>query len=123
MEHNNTITEAISAEKETVLSFIEALNVKDYETAKRLVSKDLSFIGVLGSRQGADAYFQDMQKMQFTYDIQKVFANEHEVCLWYEIDMGGQKILTCGLYHLENNKIKSLKVLFDPRPVLEKSGK
>lgn len=55
------------------------------------------------------------------YEIDKVFANENDVCVIYNIDMFGKdKILNCGLYHLDHGKISSLNVIFDPRPVLEK---
>jgi hypothetical protein len=78
------------------------------------------FDGVLGHRDGADDYVADMKKMKFKYSIQKAFADEDDVCLLYDIDMGGSTIFTCGWYKVRNNKIKSLKVVFDPRPVLEK---
>lgn len=62
--------------------------------------------------------------MKFKYKIKKVFEEGTDVCLLYDINMGGKEtIFTCGWYHLKNNKIKSLKVVFDPRPVLEESVK
>jgi hypothetical protein len=105
--------------KEVVVSFINAITGEDFATARTLVNDDLVFDGVLGSRNGADAYFNDMEKMKFKYAIQKVFAEGNDVCVLYDIDMGGTKIFTCGWYHLKYNKISSLKVVFDPRPVLK----
>ena len=54
MEHENSA-------KEAVLASIRALNDEDFELAKRYISDDISFVGVMGSRQGADAYFRDME--------------------------------------------------------------
>ncbi|MDP4151791.1 MAG: nuclear transport factor 2 family protein [Bacteroidota bacterium] len=103
---------------DTVLSFIKALNAEDFKMARSFVHPDLTFIGVLGTRHGADAYFADMEKMKLKYEIEKTVADETDACLWYAIQMGGKKITACGWYHLENGKIAEFKVLFDPRPLL-----
>lgn len=109
--------------REIVFSFIEALNDEDFAAAKKYLSHDMLFAGVMGSRNGAEAYMQDMEKMKFKYDIKKTFINGDEVCLFYDIDMSGTTIFCCGWYQLERGKIKSFKVVFDPRPLLEKSDK
>lgn len=108
---------------ETVLSFIDALNKDDFNTARTFLADDMKFIGVLGSRDGADVYITDMQKMKLKYAIQKTFSDNNDVCLFYDITMSELKIFSCGWYTVEDNKIKLFKVLFDPRPVLEKAPK
>lgn len=106
--------------KEVVLNFVNALNKEDFETARNCLSEDMVFDGVLGHRDGADVYIKDMEKMKFKYEIKKAFEDGMDVCLLYDIDMGNQKtIFTCGWYQLQKGKIKKLKVVFDPRPVLE----
>lgn len=106
------------AAKETVLTFIDALNNEDFALVRKCLRDDMVFDGVLGHRDGADAYVKDMEKMKFKYDIQKAFVDGKDVCLLYDIDMGGKTIFTCGWYQVHDDKIKSLKVVFDPRPVL-----
>jgi len=106
--------------KEIVTSFIEALNDENFDGARKLLNSSFSFKGPLGERDGADIYLNDMKKMKFKYDIDKVFENNSEVCLIYDINMGrGKSIKTCGIYTLEDDKLSALNVLFDPRPVLE----
>jgi hypothetical protein len=78
---------------------------------------------VMGSRDGADAYIKDMEKMKFKYAVQKTFAEGDEVCLFYDITMSGTKIFSCGWYTVKEGKITKFKVIFDPRPLLEKSNK
>ena len=112
-------TLSLSKAKEVVLSFLDALNDEDYESAKKLVTDDMQFKGVLGERDGADAYFADMEKMRLQYDILKVFEDEKDVCVFYNIDMSGKTVFCCGWYHVEEGKIDSIRVIFDPRPVLE----
>jgi len=117
-------TSAAVGAKDVVLTFINALNKEDFETARDCLSDDMIFDGVLGHRDGADTYINDMKKMKFKYKIKKSFEDENDVCLLYDIDMGGKKpIFTCGWYQLKYNKIKSLKVVFDPRPLVDKSDK
>jgi hypothetical protein len=118
-----TQTPSVKNALDVVLACIRAINEEDFATARRYVSDDMSFVGVLGSRSGADVYFKDMEKMRLKYHIRKSFMNGDDVCLLYDLDMSGTTIFGCGWYHLKNGKINSLKVIFDPRPVLEAAEK
>jgi limonene-1,2-epoxide hydrolase len=118
---NQSIQQDINA-KEVVLSFIEALNDSDFDGARSHVDDNLIFQGVMGSRQGADDYFRDMKKMKFKYAVQKVFEEGDDVCVWYDITMSGKQIFSAGWYKVEDGKIMSFKVLFDPRPLLEQAS-
>jgi limonene-1,2-epoxide hydrolase len=103
-----------------VLSFLEALNKEDFKEAKECLHKDFTFRGPLGERNGADEYMEDMKKMKFKYEVEKTIADADEVCIIYNIDMSGKATIpACGLYHVNGGKIGSLKVFFDPRPVLK----
>ncbi|WP_276090435.1 nuclear transport factor 2 family protein [Pedobacter sp. JY14-1] len=106
---------------EIVRNFIQALNEEDFETARALVTEDLIFKGVMGERSGAEAYFNDMEKMKLKYRIQKVFvADPENVCLAYDIDMGNDlTVFSFGWYRLREEKIQNIRVVFDPRPLLE----
>lgn len=104
---------------ETVLRFINSLNEEDFTTARNCVTDDLTFNGVMGTRNGADAYFKDMERMKLKYNIRKVFADDSDVCLWYDVIMDDKPILSCGWYQLQDNRIRSFQVVFDPRPLLE----
>lgn len=104
--------------KETVTAFIKALNNHRYEEARGYVNDTMTFTGVLGARNGADAYFDDMERMRLEYDIRKLFVEGEEACVLYDVTMSGKKIFCCGWYKLQNGKINSLRVVFDPRPVL-----
>ncbi|HEY9044754.1 MAG TPA: nuclear transport factor 2 family protein [Ohtaekwangia sp.] len=109
--------------REIVLKFIDALNKHDYVTARLYADDSMKFEGVLGSRSGAEAYFKDVEKMQLQYTLHKVFADDNDVCLLYDLPMSGVTIFCCGWYTVRAGKITSLKVIFDPRPVLEQVKK
>ncbi|WP_034258751.1 nuclear transport factor 2 family protein [Aequorivita capsosiphonis] len=106
--------------KEKVLFFLDALNNEDYEAAKECLIPDFKFKGPLGKTQGAEEYLKQMRKIKFKYSIVKIFAHDDEVSVIYDIEMGCKdEITTCGLYLFKNGKIRSLKVFYDPRPVLQ----
>lgn len=109
--------------KTTVLAFIDALNREDFQAARACVQEDLVFIGVMGTRNGAGPYFDDMEKMKLKYAVQKVFEEGNDVCLFYDINMGKTTVFASGWYQLAAGKIRSFRVVFDPRPVLEGAGK
>ena len=106
--------------KDIVLNFLSGLNTEDFETAKTFLADDMKFDGVMGKRDSAESYIGDMKKMKFKYDIQKVFEDGNDVCVLYNINMSEKaNIFTCGCYQLNDGKIKELKVVFDPRPLLK----
>lgn len=105
--------------KQIATDFINAVNNEDWAVARELVADDFTFDGVLGHRDGADHYFEDMRRMKFKYDVQKIIGDDEDAAVKYDIQMGPKTIFTCGWYHVKNEKITSLKVVFDPRPVLE----
>jgi hypothetical protein len=78
------------------MSCVNAINREDLKTARQYVADDMSFVGVLGSRQGADSYFTDMERMRLKYDVNKVFVDGNDVCLFYDLNMSGTTIfLVC----------------------------
>jgi limonene-1,2-epoxide hydrolase len=109
--------------REIVLYFLRALNDEDFAAAKKQADDEMIFAGVMGTRNGAEAYFNDMAHMKLKYAIKKVFADGDDVCVFYDITMAGLSIFSCGWYHVKEEKIDSIKVIFDPRPLLEQSAK
>lgn len=105
--------------REIVLSCVDALNREDFKAARQYLSDDLSFDGVLGCRRGADAYLMDMKRMRLRYDVKKAFAEADDVCLLYDLAISGTTLFVCGWYQVKLGKIRSLKVVFDPRPLLQ----
>ena len=117
-----TMTTTANA-KNTVMAFIKHLNEENFDAARRCTDDDLKFEGVMGTREGADAYFEDMKKMKFKYHVLKTFSDGDDVCLLYDITMSGVTLFCCGWYRVEHNKIHWFKVVFDPRPLLAQSAK
>lgn len=104
--------------KEIVKGFLEAFNQEDFISARTFLSNDLKFVGVMGMKDGADTYIMEMEKMRLKYELKKIFYDQDGVAAFYDITMDGKKIFSAGWYEIENGKIKSIKVVFDPRPLL-----
>lgn len=99
--------------------FIQYLNEKNFDQGRDCLDPGFKFIGVMGSRENASVYIDDMKKMKFKYQILQTFTAGEDVCFWYDIDMGEKIIPASGWYQIKGGKIHSLKVLFDPRPLLK----
>ncbi|HEY4337598.1 MAG TPA: nuclear transport factor 2 family protein, partial [Puia sp.] len=106
--------------EQMVLDLISAINEKDFATARELVWDNFTFDGVMGSRGSADAYFADLPKMSMHYSVLQSFVRGLDVCILSNLRMGEKKeIFCCSWYRLKQGKIASLKVVFDPRPLME----
>jgi hypothetical protein len=112
---NNELTKNA---KEIVASFIESLNNGDLKSARNYVTDDYSVTVPGGSYSGAEVYFKSAEKAQQTYgtgryDIKKVFSDGNDVCVLNDVVWGNTAFLACGWYHLENQKIRSLRLIYD----------
>lgn len=112
-------TTTVHNPREVVLGLLQALNDHDYEEARKFANPDMKFDGVLGSRDGAESYFTDMEKMQLEYNVRRIFVERNDVCVLYDLLIEDAIIFCCGWYTLQDGKISHLKVVFDPRPLLE----
>lgn len=102
----------------TVSAFLKALNENDFDGAAELMDENVRFEGVLGSVDGRKEYVNQMAKMKLRYNVQKLLYDEDSVSVLYEINMGGNNVLTSGWYEVHDGKITHIRVIFDPRPVL-----
>lgn len=109
--------------QQTVQGFLEAMNAEDFDKARTYTTDDMCFEGVLGTRNGAADYFSDMKNMKLKYEVLKTFANGNDVAVFYNIDMGRAKVFCAGWYELRGEQIATIKVVFDPRPLLDSAQK
>ena len=103
-----------------VLDLIYAINSENFYEAARLLTDGFSFVGVLGTRNGATAYVDDLKRMKIKYKIHKVLAKDNDVCVLCDYTLQGRELLGCNWYTVDQGKVSSLKSIFDPRPLLEK---
>ena len=110
-----------SETKEVVLDLAKAVNDGNYEAARRYVSDNISYVGPCGSRDGAEAYLNEMKRRHLKFDILKIFVDNKDVCVLYDITVSGVTLFACGWFQVERGKVRSMRVVFDPRPLLVKT--
>jgi hypothetical protein len=108
--------------KEVVLALGQALNDADFQTAREYLSDDLKYIGVFGARDGAEAYLQDMKRLRLKFGIKKIFVDSEDICVLYDLAVSSVTLFACGWFQIKEGKVSSLRVVFDPRPILELAG-
>jgi limonene-1,2-epoxide hydrolase len=109
--------------KEVVLAFLQALNGKDVKVAGDYMNENVSFSAPDGAPvQGAEAYLSGWKPLGLSYAIKKAFVDGEDVCVLYDITFTKPAVtlLACGWYRVDNGKISSIKVIFDPKPLFQK---
>jgi hypothetical protein len=107
--------------KEVVLGLGKALNDGNYKAARRYVSESMCYVGPFGSRNGAEAYLQEMERRHLKFNIRKIFVDNKDVCVLYDITVSGITLFACGWFQVEAGKVRSMRVTFDPRALIGKT--
>ncbi len=109
--------------KEIVLEFLEALNRKDFKSARTYVSDNVSYISPLNSFNGAEPYFKYVEHLNLPkLDIKKVFTEgSHYFSVHWEVNYSTPPapLSVSAWYQVNDGRISSMKLVFDPRPYLQ----
>ena len=108
--------------KKVVISYLKALNDQDFKAARSHLNDNMTFQAPIASHNSADAYFKENERLRSEYEIKKVFVDD-DVCAFFDFNIGSVTLFACGWFQVENGKISSIRVLFDPRPIVELSAK
>jgi len=100
-------------QKQIVLSFISALDRRDYARAKSMVGGNFSFTSPVASIAEPAEYFRQMEGLGIRYDVKKAFADGDDVCVLYDYTIKGATRFGCGWYKLDGGKIVSLRIVSD----------
>jgi hypothetical protein len=109
---------SIDEAKQVVLKLGTAINEESFQAARLYVADDIKYEGPFGARVGAEAYLGEIERLRLKFHIQRIFADQEHVCVLYEIDSAGITVFACGWFQIKGGKVGSLKVTFDPRPLL-----
>ena len=106
--------------KEIVMEFIEAAERRDFQAARGYLKDNVSYVSPLNSFNRAEPYLKYNLHLYETgqlvkFDIKKEFADSNDFCILHEWNSQ----LVCVWYHVDDDeKISSVKVIFDPRAFL-----
>lgn len=101
--------------RETVMSYIRALDSNDYDRAATFISDEVRIIGPAGESFGKPRDFTEMlARFKGRYDLQRAFVDEDEVCLLYDYHTSGVTVYMSSWYKVRNGKIEFIRTVFDP---------
>lgn len=102
--------------KEAVMSYIKAMDDRDYAAARNYLGDNLRVKGPAGETfRSPDEFLKMMEQQRGKYDIKKVFVDGGDVCLLYDFITPKVTTFFCSWYQVKDGKIISIQTVFDPR--------
>ena len=102
--------------REVVMSYIAAMDQRDYVSARNCLQESVFIKGPGGEAfRNPDEFLQMMEKQRGRYDIKKVFVDGDDVCLLYDFVTERVTAFFCSWYQVKEGKIASIQTIFDPR--------
>ncbi len=102
--------------KEVVLSYIRALDGRQYDDALIHLHEKVRIRGPAGETFGKPLDFIEMlRKYQGRYDVKKVFSDGNDVCVLYDLKTSGPTVFMSSWYEVKDGRIISIQTVFDPR--------
>jgi SnoaL-like domain len=106
----------IAGARETVMSYIKAMDVRDYAAARNYLGDNVRVKGPGGEAfRSPDEFLKMMQQQRGKYDIKKVFVDGSDVCVLYDFVTPKVAVFFCSWYQVNDGKITSIQTVFDPR--------
>jgi hypothetical protein len=103
-------------------AYFDAWKRNDVELVRPLLHKDVSFVGALGSTQGAEetlAGLGGMFAMTDTVEVVRRWVDGSDVLTWFELRTASAgPLAVVNWSHVEAGRISRIRVTFDPRPLL-----
>jgi YHS domain-containing protein len=107
--------------------YLHALYAGDTDTARQYLADNLSFRGPAASFAGADDYLKAIEhavRAVKRVDMRKVFVDGSDVAVFYDlhIDDPVESIAIADWYHLDGDKVASIRTIFDTGPLTSTRG-
>ena len=104
-------------------TYFDAWKAKDFDRLRSVLADDATFRGPLGSADDGDACLQGLKGMsEIVTDIvvHKRFVDGPDVLTWFDLHTTvAPPAATANWSHVEDGKITRIRVVFDPRPILD----
>jgi hypothetical protein len=104
-------------------TYLRAWREGDFAALRAILADDATFDGPLGQARGADECItglQHMSKIMTGIVERRTWVDGGDVVTWYDLHTAGTAPMpTVNWRHVENGKITSIVVTFDPRPITD----
>jgi ketosteroid isomerase-like protein len=105
-------------------TYFAAWQEQDAERLRAILADDVTFAGPMATIDNADEAVKGLMGLAAattTLEIRKRLADGDDVITWVELSTEDAGPLpTVNWSHVEDGKITAIRVVFDPRPLLEK---
>ncbi|MEW6603190.1 MAG: nuclear transport factor 2 family protein [Thermoproteota archaeon] len=119
----NNKNESAKSAKEIVMEYLQALiERRDFKTARSYLKDSVSYVSPLNSFDSVEPYLKYNESLRLPKpDIKKVFTDGDDVCLLYEMTLTKPPVTFPVSFwaHVDDGKISSIKLVFDPRPFVQ----
>ena len=103
--------------RDIVMSYINALDNQDYDSARNRLGDNVLVKGPAGEAfRSPDEFISMMQRQRGKYEIKKVFVDGDDVCVLYDFITKTVTAFFASWYNVKDGKIISIQTVFDPRP-------
>jgi uncharacterized protein (TIGR02246 family) len=104
-------------------TYLDAWRGRDFERLRSVLADDVTFRGVLGVADGADACVAGLRGMaenlMTDVEVQVMAVDGPDVLTWFDLhNRVADPVPTVNWSHVENGLITRIRVTFDPRPLL-----
>jgi DNA-binding protein Fis len=111
--------------KEIVMEYLQLITERqDFKSARSYLKDNVLYVSPLNSFDRAEPLIKYNEHLNLPkFDIKKVFMDGQDVCLLYEMNLGTPPVplLVCLWAHVnDDGKISSYRVVFDPRPFVQR---
>lgn len=118
---DQTTTQPLTPEAMAELYF-ECWRAKDFEPLRRHLHPEVTFDGVLGTTRGPDEFVRGVTGLAHATEELEIRARLHDdsdVMTWFRLVVDGGETEVVNWGHLEEGRLRAVRVTFDPRPLLK----
>jgi hypothetical protein len=111
---------------QALATYFESWKANDFATLRSVLAEDVDFVGPLGRANGVEECQQGLERMsQIKTDIVilETFVDGSDAPTWFELHTSvAPPTPVANWSRVENGKITSIRVTFDPRVITAQSG-
>lgn len=103
-------------------TYFDAWRAKDFDRLRSVLADEVTFRGPMGMADGVEECLDGLRGMATHLEdivVKHRWVDGDDVITWFELHMrGAVPCPTANWQHVDDGKIVSVRVTFDPRPLL-----
>lgn len=115
-----------AAVREVVDGYTQAWTSKDYDAVRKFLADDLDFQGSLEQHTSAEGFMGGLkmfaEKMYKDHTILEAIYSDDRAFLLYDCTLANGSLRCSEYFHLEDGKIKKIRLTFDTHAIRQAMG-